>query len=88
LSNYDNGNLQKINLFDARKELFANARANKTIEQVFNAYNEEVKKRESVEEELRICKMQLANLERLVYPNVRKVSPSPLWRFSAREKKL
>jgi hypothetical protein len=38
----------------------------KTINEIFQAYNKEVKKREQVQEELRKCKRQLANLERVI----------------------
>jgi hypothetical protein len=41
---------------------------NKTIEELFKAYQAEVKIKEQVQEELRISKKQLANLERAIYP--------------------
>jgi hypothetical protein len=41
---------------------------NKMTEEIFKAYQAEVKMKEEVQEELRICKKQLANLERAIYP--------------------
>ena len=40
----------------------------KTIEELFKAYQAEVKIKEQVQEELKISKKQLANLERAIYP--------------------
>jgi hypothetical protein len=44
------------------------AMTTKTINEIFQAFQKEMKKREQVEEELRKCKRQLANLERVIYP--------------------